>query len=131
MTDIKEEYRLKNLSGSDAKKILECADQENIDIGKITDFINKLRGGEKMSDKEEYEGIIKEKEAKIERYMQLNKGVSYRDAVLEVLIDSEEKDKEEGLTPEETAIKKFIEKNPDVTYRQAVLAVLPLSKKEE
>ena len=35
MSDIKEEYHLKNISGADAKKILECADQKDIDIEKI------------------------------------------------------------------------------------------------
>ncbi|GAI84152.1 unnamed protein product, partial [marine sediment metagenome] len=44
-----EEYKLVNLSGENAKKILEIADYENVDIEAIIDFIKKLKGVKKMS----------------------------------------------------------------------------------
>ncbi|GAJ21637.1 unnamed protein product [marine sediment metagenome] len=49
--EMAEEYRLKNISAVDARRIIECADKEGIDIEKIVEFINKLKGGKiKMTD---------------------------------------------------------------------------------
>jgi len=134
MTDIKEEYHLKNLSGEDAKKILETADQESIDIEKIIEFINKLKGGEKMSDEkmteEQYTQKQKEDLEKIEEYIEKHPGTEYRDAVLGVL-------NKEELSEEEKKVEKYLEdhKSENLTYRQAVLACLdksePEPKKEE
>ncbi|MBA7563883.1 hypothetical protein ES695_01955 [Candidatus Atribacteria bacterium 1244-E10-H5-B2] len=132
MSDIKEEYRLKYLTGSGAKKILELADQKDIDVEKIIEFINKLKGGEKMTEEKMTEEQYLEKEKqdleKVEKYIEENPEVSYRDAVLFCLDKAE-------LTPEEKKVEEYIEKckgqGIEVTYREAVLATLGKSESEE
>lgn len=133
---MEEKYNLKNISGSDAKKILECADQKDIDIEKIIGFINKLKGGKKMTEEKMTEEQYLEKEEenlkKIEKYIEENPGTEYRDAVLFCLDKAE-------LTPQEKKVEEYIEKcksqGIEITYRQAVLKVLdksePEPKKEE
>ncbi|GAJ05825.1 unnamed protein product, partial [marine sediment metagenome] len=95
--EMAEEYKLKNLKGSDAKRILEIADQEDIDVEAIIDFIKKLKGVKKMSKEETDEERFSEEEKKVEEFMAKpeNKGVSYRDAVLKVLDRTEPKPKKE------------------------------------
>lgn len=129
---MKAEANLKYLTGEGAKKILECADYENVDIEKIIEFINKLKGGKKMTDEKmtEEQYLEKEKEnlEKIEKYIEENPGTEYRDAVLFCL------DKKE-LTPEEKKVEEYIEKcksqGISITYRQAVLKVLDFSEEPE
>ncbi|MBA7513945.1 hypothetical protein ES705_05963 [subsurface metagenome] len=84
-----EEYRLKNISGADAKKIIECADHKDIDIKKIIDFIKKERS-KKMTDQEKNDKKrFTAEELKVDAYLSSHKGVSYRDAVLACLDKSE------------------------------------------
>ncbi|MBA7563726.1 hypothetical protein ES695_01990 [Candidatus Atribacteria bacterium 1244-E10-H5-B2] len=133
MSDIKEEYHLKNLTGSDAKKILEIADQENIDVEAIIDFIKKLKGVKKMSNEKTNDEIrFGEEEKKVQEFMAKpeNKGVSYRDAVLKVLDRTEPKPKKE-FTEEEIkkrenlkAVENYLSANPRATYKEAVKVVL-------
>ena len=131
--EMTEEYKLKNLNGSDAKKILECADQKDIDIEKIIDFIKKLKGVKKMSnEKNDDEKRFTEEEKKVQEYMARpeNTNVSYREAVLKVLDRTEPKPKKE-FTAEEIkkrenlkAVENYILANPRATYREAVKVVL-------
>jgi hypothetical protein len=128
-----EEYHLKNLSGTSARKILECADQKDIDIEKIIEFINKLKGEKiKMTEKTNDEKRFSEEEKKVQEFMAKpeNKGVSYRDAVLKVLDRSEPKPKKE-FTEEEIkkrenlkAVENYLSANPRATYKEAVKVVL-------
>jgi TolA-binding protein len=130
MGDIKKEYHLKNISGSDAKRILEIADQENIDIEAIIDFI-KLKGVKKMSnEKTDDEKRFSKEEVKVDTYMAEHKGVSYREAVLAVLDRTEPEPKKE-FTAEEIekrenlkAIENYISANPRASYKDAVKVVL-------
>jgi len=50
-----EEHKLQNISGADAKKILECADQEGVNVedllSSIKKSIKKEKGESKMTDK--------------------------------------------------------------------------------
>jgi hypothetical protein len=128
-----EEYHLKNLGGADARKILECADQKDIDIEKIIEFINKLKGVKReMTDQTNDEKRFSEEEKKVQEFMAKpeNKGVSYRDAVLKVLDRTEPKPKKE-FTEEEIkkrenlkAIENYLSANPRSTYKDAVKVVL-------
>jgi len=130
---IMEEYKLKNLTGSKARKILECADQKDIDIEKIIEFINKLKGEKtKMTDQNNDEKRFSEEEKKVQEFMAKpeNKGVSYRDAVLKVLDRTEQKPKKE-FTAEEIkkrenlkAVENYISANPRATYKEAVKVIL-------
>ena len=130
---IMEEYKLKNLTGSKARKILECADQKDIDIEKIIEFINKLKGEKiKMTEKTNDEKRFSEEEKKVQEFMAKpeNKGVSYRDAVLKVLDRTEQKPKKE-FTAEEIkkrenlkAVENYISANPRATYKEAVKVIL-------
>ncbi len=130
---IMEEYKLKNLTGSKARKILECADQKDIDIEKIIEFINKLKGEKtKMTDQNNDEKRFSEEEKKVQEFMAKpeNKGVSYRDAVLKVLDRTEPKPKKE-FTAEEIkkrenlkAVENYISANPRATYKEAVKVIL-------
>ena len=133
MGDIKEEYHLKNISGANAKRILETADQENIDIEAIIDFINKLKGVKKMTDEKTNDEIrFGEEEKKVQEFMAKpeNKGVSYRDAVLKVLDRSEPEPKKvftaEDIKKRENlkAVENYISANPRATYKEAVKVVL-------
>ena len=131
--EMTEEYKLKNLNGSDAKRILEIADRENIDIEAIIDFIKKLKGVKKMSnEKTDDEKRFTEEEKKIQEFMAKpeNKGVSYRDAVLKVL-DRTEPEPKKVFTEEEIkkrenlkAVENYISANPGATYKEAVKVVL-------
>jgi len=86
-----EEYRLKNISGADAKRILECADHKNIDVEKLIEFIKKEREVKKMTDQETNDKKkFSAEELKVDAYMSSHKGVSYREAVLACLDKSEE-----------------------------------------
>jgi hypothetical protein len=129
---IMEEYKLKNLTGSKARKILECADQKDIDIEKIIEFINKLKGGkEKMSnEKTDDEKRFSKEEVKVNTYMAEHKGVSYREAVLAVL-DRSEPEEPKKFTEEEIkkrenlkAIENYLSANPRSSYKDAVKVVL-------
>ncbi|MBA7478409.1 hypothetical protein ES695_02860 [Candidatus Atribacteria bacterium 1244-E10-H5-B2] len=134
MSDIKEEYHLKNISGSDAKRILECADQKDIDIEKIIEFINKLKGVKKMSNEKTNDEKFTEEEKKVQEFMAKpeNKGVSYRDAVIEVLDRTEpEPEPKKEFTAEEIkkrenlkAIENYLSANPRATYKEAVKVIL-------
>jgi len=128
---IMEEHKLKNISGADAKRILEIADQENIDIEAIIDFIKK-KGVKRMSKDQTNDERFSEEEKKVQEFMAKpeNKGVSYRDAVLKVLDRTEPKPKKE-FTEEEIkkrenlkAVENYISANPRATYKEAVKVVL-------
>jgi len=130
--EMTEEYKLKNLNGSDAKRILEIADQENIDIEAIIDFIKKLKGVKKMSNEKTDDERFSEEEKKVQEFMAKpeNKGVSYRDAVLKVL-DRTEPEPKKVFTEEEIkkrenlkAVENYISANPRATYKEAVRVVL-------
>ena len=126
-----EEYKLKNLNGSDAKRILEIADQENIDIEAIVGFIKGLKGVKKMSnEKTDDEKRFTEEEKKVQKYMSEHKGVSYRDSVLACLDRTEPEPKKE-VTEEQIkkrenlkAVENYISANPRATYKEAVKVVL-------
>lgn len=130
-----EKLSLKNISGKNAKRILESADQEDIDIEKIEKiikFINKLKGGEKMSDEkmteEQYAKKQKEDLGRVEEYIEKHPKTDFREAVLAVL-------GKDDLTGNERKVEEYIESHEGCTYREAVLAVLdrsePEPKKEE
>ena len=133
---IMEEYKLKNLSGANAKRILEVADQEDIDIEAIIDFINKLKGVKKeMTDQEtnDEKRFSKEEEI-VEKYIQKCKSqgieISYRDAVVASL-DRTEPEPKKVFTEEEIkkrenlkAVENYISANPRATYKEAVRVVL-------
>ncbi len=129
--EIMEEHKLKNISGADAKRILEIADQENIDIEAIIDFIKKLKGVKKMSnEKTDDEKRFSKEEVKVNTYMAEHKGVSYREAVLAVL-DRTEPEPKKVFTEEEIkkrenlkAVENYISANPRATYKEAVKVVL-------
>ena len=126
-------YQLKNITEADVRKIIECADQKGIDIDKIIESINKLKGGkEKMTDQTNDEIRFTEEEKKVQEFMAKpeNKGVSYRDAVLKVLDRTEPKPKKE-FTEEEIkkrenlkAVENYLSANPRATYKEAVKVVL-------
>ncbi len=125
-----EEHKLKNLSGADAKRILEIADQENIDIEAIIDFIKKLKGVKKMSKEKTDDERFSEEEKKVQEFMAKpeNKGISYREAVLKVLDRTEpEPKKEKEFTAEEIkeqenlkTVENYLNANPRATYSDAV-----------
>ena len=129
-----EEYKLKNLKESDAKRILEIADQENIDIEAIIDFVKKLKGVKKMSNEKIDDERFSEEEKKVQEFMAKpeNKDVSYRDAVLACLDKTEpEPKKEKELTEEQIkkqenlkAVENYISANPRASYKDAVKVVL-------
>jgi len=126
-------YQLKNITEADVRKIIECADQKGIDIDKIIESINKLKGGkEKMTDQTNDEIRFTEEEKKVQEFMAKpeNKGVSYRDAVLKVLDRTEPKPKKE-FTEEEIkkrenlkAVENYLSANPRATYKEAVKVIL-------
>lgn len=128
---IMEEHKLKNISGADAKRILEIADQENIDIEAIIDFIKKLKVVKKMSnEKTDDEKRFTEEEKKVQKFMESHPKISYRDAVLEVLDRTEPEPKKE-FTEEEIkkrenlkAVENYLSANPRATYKEAVKVVL-------
>jgi len=129
---IMEEHKLKNISGADAKRILEIADREDIDVEAIIDFIKK-KGVKKMSNEKTDDEIrFSEEEKKVQEFMAKpeNKGVSYRDAVLKVLDRTEPEPKKE-FTEEEIkkrenlkAVENYLSANPRATYKEAVKVIL-------
>jgi len=132
--EIMEEHKLKNISGADAKRILEVADQEDIDIEAIIDFIIKLKGVKKeMTDQETNdEKRFTEEEKKVTKYLEDHKGenLTYRDAV-EACLDRTEPLVKKELTEEEIkkrenlkAVENYISANPRATYKEAVRVVL-------
>ena len=132
---MKEEYHLKNISAKDAKRILECADQKNIDIEKLIDFINKEKGVKsEMTDQNNDEKRFTKEEEIVEKYIEKNPNVSYREAVL-ICLDRTEpevkkeftEEEKENIRKEEENIKKiddYLEENPKTEYREAVKIVL-------
>jgi len=130
MSDIKEEYHLRNLTGSQAKKILECADQKDIDVEAIIDFIKKREEVKKMTNNDEKR--FSEEEKKVQEFMAKpeNKGISYRDSVLACL-DRSEPGKKEEFTEEQKkekednkAVEDYIKDHPETSYKNAVRIVL-------
>jgi len=130
-----EEHKLKNISGSDAKKILELADQEGVNVedllSSIKNSIKKKKGEIKMTDLTNDEKRFSEEESKVEKYLSSHKGVSYRDAVLACLDRSEPEPKKEEFTEEQIknrenlkAVENYISANPRASYREAVKVVL-------
>ncbi|GAH23401.1 unnamed protein product [marine sediment metagenome] len=124
------EYKLVNLKGSDAKRILELIDVEDIDIEAIIDFIKKLKGVKKKMSKDEKtdDELFTEEEKKVEEYMAKpeNKGVSYRDAVVACLDRSEPEPKKKEFSAEEIkqeenlkAVENYLDANPRSTYSEA------------
>jgi len=129
-----EEHKLKNISGADAKRILEIADQENIDIEAIIDFIKKLsekKEVKKMSieEKKDKERFTEE-EKKVEKYQSEHPDLSYRDCVIAVLDRTEPEAKveftEEDIKKRENlkAVENYLSANPRATYKDAVKVVL-------
>ena len=130
--EMTEEYKLKNLNGADAKRILEIADRENIDVEAIIDFI-KEKGVKKMSnEKTNDEKRFSEEEKKVTKYLELHKGenLTYRDAVVACLDRTEPKPKKEPTKEEITkrenlkAVENYILARPGATYKEAVRVVL-------
>ncbi|MBA7517409.1 hypothetical protein ES705_13039 [subsurface metagenome] len=126
-----EEYHLKNLSGTSARKILECADQKDIDIEKIIEFINKLKGEKiKMTEKTNDEKRFSEEEKKVNAFLEENPKVSYRQAVLTVLDRSEPETKKEFTEEEKKekednkAVEDYMKDNPGTSYKNAIRIVL-------
>lgn len=133
-----EEYHLKNLSAKEAKRILECADQKNIDIEKLIDFINKKKEVDKMTDQSNEEKRFSKEEKIVEKYIKKRKSqgieISYREAVLACLDKTEETKKEEFTEEEKQYIEEqkedvkkveeYLEENPKIEYREAVKIVL-------
>lgn len=132
--EMTEEYKLKKLSGADAKRILEIADQENIDIEAIIDFIKKLKGAKKMSnDKEKKdEERYSQEEIKVNKYLEDHKSenLTYRDAVIAVLDRSEPEIKKEFTAEEKKQkedlkkVEEYILANPRSSYKDAVRVAL-------
>ena len=130
---IMEEHKLQNISGADAKRILEIADQENIDIEAIIDFIKKLKGVKKMTnEKTDDEKRFTAEEKKVEKYLEDHKSenLTYRDAVLAVLDRSEPEPKKE-FTAEYIkkrenlkAVENYLSANPRSSYKDAVKVIL-------
>ncbi len=125
-------YQLKNITEADVKRIIECADQKGIDIDKIIESINKLKGVKKMSNEKTDDERFTKEEKKVQEFMAKpeNKGVSYREAVLKVLDRTEPEPKKE-FTEEEIkkrenlkAVENYLSANPRATYKEAVKVIL-------
>jgi len=99
----------------------------------VYDLNKKRKEVKKMTNNDER---FTEEEKKVQEFMAKseNKGISYRDAVIEVLDSTEPKPKKEfkGEKPtlREKLIEEYMEKNPKSTYREAVIESLGLLKKE-
>ncbi|MBA7500865.1 hypothetical protein ES704_03639 [subsurface metagenome] len=126
--EMTEEYKLKNLSGADAKRILEIADREDIDVEAIIDFIKKRKEVKKMTNNDEKR--FTEEEKKVNAFLEKNPKMSYRDAVIEVLDRTEPKPKKE-FTAEEIKeqeqlknIENYLSANPRASYSDAVKILL-------
>ncbi len=130
---IMEEHKLKNISGADAKRILELADQEGVNVedllSSIKKSIKKEKGESKMTDKNNDERFSKEIKI-VEKYQEDHPGVSYRDAVLASLDRTEPVVKKE-FTAEEIKeqeqlknIENYLDANPRASYSDAVKILL-------
>ncbi|GAI65392.1 unnamed protein product, partial [marine sediment metagenome] len=123
-----EEHKLKYLTGEGAKKILELADQKDIDLedllSSIKNSIKKEKGESKMTDKNNDERFNKELKI-VEKYQEDHPGVSYRDAVLASLDRTEPKPKKEFTADEIReqenlkAVENYLDANPRSTYSEA------------
>lgn len=123
-----EEHKLKNISGADAKRILELADQEGVNIedllSSIKNSIKKEKGESKMTDKNNDERFSKELKI-VEKYQEDHPGVSYRDAVLASLDRTEPKLKKEFSAEEIKeqenlkTVENYLDANPRSTYSEA------------
>ncbi len=124
-----EEYKLKNLSAKDAKRILEIADRENIDVEAIIDFIKKRKEVKKMTNNDEKTDNERftEEEKTVQEFMAKpeNKGISYRDAVIASLDRTEPLVKKE-FTAEEIieqenlkTVENYLDANPRASYSEA------------
>jgi hypothetical protein len=124
-------YKLKNITEADVKRIIECADQKGIDIDKIIESINKLKGVKtEMTDQTDDEKRFSKEEKIVEKYQESHPGVSYRDAVIASLDRTEPEVKKE-FTEEEIkkrenlkAVENYILANPGASYKTAVRVVL-------
>lgn len=150
------EHRLKNINPVDAKRIIECADQENIDIESIIEFIKNIKIRKEVINVSNNDEKRFSKEEKIvEEYIEKHPGTSYRKAVLICLDKTEshlerekfterelreknEEEREENLekynkeqAKQVKRIDEYIEKHPGISYRDAVLAVPALTPEEE
>ncbi|MBA7524423.1 hypothetical protein ES705_16561 [subsurface metagenome] len=125
---IMEEHKLKYLGGLDAKKILELADQEGVNVedllSSIKNSIKKGKGESKMTYQEDDERFNKEVKI-VEKYQEDHPGVSYRDAVLASLDRTEPEVKKE-FTAEEIieqenlkTVENYLDANPRATYSEA------------
>ena len=128
--EMTEEYKLKNLSGSDAKRILETADRENIDVEAIIDFIKK-KGVKKMSnEKNDDEKRFSKEEKIVEKYQESHPGVSYRDSVLacldrtEPVVKKEFTEEQKKEKEDSKAVENYIKDHPGTSYKNAIRIVL-------
>ena len=123
-----EEHKLKYLGGSDAKKILELADQEGVNVedllSSIKNSIKKGKGESKMTYQEDDERFNKEVKI-VEKYQEDHPGISYRDAVLASL-DRTEPEEPKEFTAEEIkeqenlkTVENYLDANPRATYSEA------------
>jgi len=123
-----EEHKLKYLGGSDAKKILELADQEGVNVedllSSIKNSIKKGKGESKMTYQEDDERFNKEVKI-VEKYQEDHPGISYRDAVLASLDRTEPVVKKE-FTAEEIkeqenlkTVENYLDANPRASYSEA------------
>jgi len=128
-----EEYHLKNLSAKEAKKLLETADRENVDIEKLIDFIKKSKGEKtKMTDQTDDEIRFSEEEKKVEKYLEDHKSenLSYRDAVLacldrtEPIVKKEFTEEEKKEKEDNKAVEDYIKDHPGTSYKNAIRVVL-------
>ena len=131
-----EKLSLKSISGKDAKRILEIADRENIDIEAIIDFIKKLNEKKEVKnmsieEKKDEERFTAE-EKKVEKYLEDHKSenLTYRDAVIACLDKTEPETKvefsEEDIKKRENlkAIENYLSANPRASYTDAVKIIL-------
>jgi len=131
------EHKLKNIDGSDVKRILELVDQKDIDIEDILSFLKKFikKGkGEKreMTELTNDERRFTAEEIKVNKYLEDHKGenLTYRDAVVACL-DRTEPEPKKVFTEEEIkkrenlkAVENYISANPRATYKEAVRVIL-------
>ena len=128
-------YQLKNITEVDVKRIIECADHKGIDIEKIIESINKLKGEKtKMTEQTNDEKRFSKEQEIVEKYQESHPGVSYRDSVLACLDRTEPETKKEFTEEEKQSIEKqegdlkkveeYLESHPKTEYREAVKIVL-------
>ena len=128
-------YQLKDITEADVKRIIECADHKGIDIDKIIESINKLKGAKtKMTEQTNDEKRFSKEVKIVEKYQESHPGVSYRDSVLACLDRTEPETKKEFTEEEKQSIEKqegdlkkveeYLESHPKTEYREAVKIVL-------